>query len=140
MTIREWVAVFYPHKFYVGRVIDLPENGNPSLKFLERRPGDVFEYRSDTEEVERQYIFRRHLRVGMKGKTGFSIPDYGGIEKDYQEFKKKYLLEGKVRSQVAESSFSLKVKINCAEFSQIFGRHTKFETISYREILMPCAR
>ena len=98
MVLAERVAVFYPHKFYVGRVIDLPESGNPSLKFLDRRPGDVFEYRSDTEEVERKYIFRRQLRVELKGKNGFSVADYGGIEKDHKEFKKKYLLKGKVRS------------------------------------------
>ena len=98
MALAEWVAIFYPHKFYVGRVIDLPENSNPSLKFLERRPGDVFDFRSDTEEVERRYIFRRQLRVELKGMMGFSVADYGGIEKDYKEFKKKYLLKGKVRS------------------------------------------
>ena len=98
MAIAEWVAVFYPHKFYVGRVTDLPENGNPSLKFLDRRPGDVFVYRSDTEQVERQYIFKRHLRVELKGKNGFSVVDYSGIKRDYDEFKKKYLLKGKVRS------------------------------------------
>lgn len=84
MTIAEWVAVFY--KFYVGRVVDLPENGNPSLKFLDRRPGDVFVYRSDTEQVERQYIFRRQLRVELKGKNGFSFVDYGAIERDHEEF------------------------------------------------------
>ena len=98
MNIAEWVAVFYPHKFYVGRVTDLPENGNPSLRFLDRRPEDVFVYRRDTEQVERRYIFRRQLRVELKGKNGFCITDYGGIEKDYEEFKKKYLLKGKVRS------------------------------------------
>lgn len=86
MNIAEWVAVFYPHKFYVGRVTDLPENGNPSLRFLDRRPEDVFVYRRDTEQVERRYIFRRQLRVELKGKNGFCIADYGGIEKDYEEF------------------------------------------------------
>ena len=82
----------------MGRVVDLPENGNHSLRFLDRRPGDVFVYRSDTEQVEQQYIFRRHLRVELEGKKGFSVADYGGIEKNYEEFKKTYLLKGKVRS------------------------------------------
>ena len=83
MAIAEWVAVFTPaHKFYVGRVTDLPENGNPSLKFLDGRPGDIFVYRSDTEQVERQYIFSRQLRVELKGKSGFSVADYGGIKRD----------------------------------------------------------
>ena len=52
MKLAEWVDVFYPPEFDVGRVIDLPENGNPSLKFLDRRPGKVFEFWSDTEQVE----------------------------------------------------------------------------------------
>ena len=98
MKLAEWVAVFYPHKFYVGRVIDLPENGNPSLKFLDRRPGNVFEFRSDTEQVDEKYIFKRRLRVELAGKKGFSVLDYGVIEKEYEEFKKKYLLRGKVSS------------------------------------------
>ena len=63
----------------MGRVIDLAENGNPSVKFLDQCLGDVFEYRSDTEEVERKYIFRRQLRVELEGKNGFSVADYSGI-------------------------------------------------------------
>jgi len=102
MPITGWVAVFYPHKFYVGRVIDVPENGNPSVKFLDRRPGDVFVYRRDTEEVEKKYIFRRGLSVKLNGKKGFTVEDYGSIEKEYEEFKKKYLRRGKVRSYVVE--------------------------------------
>ena len=71
MPITGWVAVFYPHKFYVGRVIDVPKNGNPSVKFLHRRPGDVFVYRRDTEKVEKKSIFRRGLSVkrGLLSKT-----------------------------------------------------------------------
>ena len=30
----------------------------------------------------------------------FSVEDYGRIEKEYEEFKKKYLRRGKVRSYV----------------------------------------
>jgi len=98
MKVAEWVAVFYFHKFYVGRVIDLPENGNPSLTFQDRRPGDVFVYRSGIEQVERNYVFKRRLRVELTGKKWFSVLDYGLIEKKYEEFKKKYLLRGKVSS------------------------------------------
>lgn len=87
----------------MGRVIDLPENGNPSVKFLDRRPGEVFVYRRDRpEQVERKYIFRRRLSVKLNGKKAFSVEDYGRIEKEYEEFKKKYLLRGKVRSYVVE--------------------------------------
>ena len=107
MAIAEWMAVFYPHKFYVGRVVDLSKNGNPTLKFLDQCPGEVFMYRSDTEKVERKYIFRRRLRVELKGKKGFSVAEYGSIEKDYEEFKKKYLLKGKVRSKEIVEIFAL---------------------------------
>ena len=78
------MAVFYPNKFF-----------NPSIKFLDWHPGEVFVHRSDTEQVERKYVFRRRLRVELKGKKEFSVKDYGSIEKDYKEFKKNYLLEGK---------------------------------------------
>jgi len=98
MKLAEWVDIFYPHKFDVGRVIDLPENSNPSLKFLDRRPGNVFEFWSDTEQVEQKYIFKRRLSVELTGKKGFLFLDYGVIEKEYEEFKKKYLLRGKVSS------------------------------------------
>jgi len=49
---------------------------------------------SDTEQGEQKYVFRRRLRVKLKGKKEFSVEDYGSIEKDYKEFKKKYLLKG----------------------------------------------
>ena len=55
-TSRMGSRFFYPHKFYVGRVIDLPVNGNPSLKFLDPRPRDVFEYRSDKKKNENTYL------------------------------------------------------------------------------------
>jgi len=48
---------------------------------------------SDTEQGEQKYVFRRRLRVKLKGKKEFSVEDYGSIEKDYKEFKKKYLLK-----------------------------------------------
>ena len=94
------MAVFHPHKFYVGRVIELPEDDNPTIKFLDRRPGDVFVYRGDKEKVERKWIFCRGLQVALKGKKGFSVEHYGNIEKKYKEFKKKCLLKEKVRSLV----------------------------------------
>ena len=93
---------FLPPQILCGWVVDLPENGKPTLKFLDQRPGEVFMYRSDMEQVERKYIFRRRLRVELKGKNGFSVAEYGSIEKDYEEFKKKYCLKGKVRSYVVE--------------------------------------
>ena len=46
-------------EFFVGRVIDLPENGDLSLKFLDRYLRDNSVYKSDNEQVERQYIFKR---------------------------------------------------------------------------------
>ena len=73
------------------------------VKFLDRHPGEVFVDRSDTEQGEQKYVFRRRLRVELKGKKEFSVEDYGSIEKDYKEFKKKYLLKGKVSSWVVGS-------------------------------------
>lgn len=98
MEKTEWVAVFYPHKFYVGRVVELPEDGNLVLKFLDRRPGDVFQFRNDVETVEQKWIFCRGLRVALKGKNGFSVENYREINKEYEKFKKTYSLKGKVRS------------------------------------------
>jgi len=92
IPVAEWVAVFYPHKSCVGRDIDLPENSK-TVKCLDRRPGDVFVNRRDTEQVERKYIFRRRLSVKRSGKKVFSVEDYGRIEKEYEEFKKKYFVE-----------------------------------------------
>ena len=115
IPVAEWVAVFYPHKSYVGRVIDLPENGNPFVKFLDRCSGDVLVYRRDTEQVERKYISGRRLSVKLNGKKAFSVEDYGRIEKEYEEFKKKYLRRGKVRSYVVEGKIP-KFKINEENF------------------------
>ena len=63
----------------MGCIIELPENGDPTIKFLDRRPGDVFVYCSDTETVEQEWIFCRGLRVGLKGKKGFSVEHYGTL-------------------------------------------------------------
>lgn len=100
LEISEWVAVFYPHKFYVGSVVKLPENGSPTIKFLDRRAGELFVYRRDSEMVEEKWIFCRNLKVSPKGKKEYFLEDYATIERKYEEFKKKYFLKEKVRSLI----------------------------------------
>ena len=93
-----WVAAFYPHIYYVGRVAKLLPDGQVTIKFLERRPGGVFQYRRDLETIEKKWVFIRGLKVEMSGKKGFIIHDTKAIDKKYEEFKKKFLLKQKVRS------------------------------------------
>lgn len=93
-----WVAAFCPHIYYVGRVVKLLPDGQVTIKFLERRPGGVFQYRRDLETIEKKWVFIRGLKVELSGKKGFIINDMKTIDKKYEEFKKKFLLKQKVRS------------------------------------------
>lgn len=82
----------------MGRVVKLLPDGQVTIKFLERRPGGVFQYCRDLETIEKKWVFIRGLKVELSGKKGFIINDMKTIDKKYEEFKKKFLLKQKVRS------------------------------------------
>ena len=90
------MAVFYPHKFYVGRIVRIEPAGELEIRFLEQRPNQRFKYHSDCEMVDRKWIFYREAKVELQGKELFRIEDLELIRKKYEEEKKKYLLKEKV--------------------------------------------
>ena len=98
LEMSEWVAVFYPHKFYVGRVVEMTKDDSPSIQFLDRRPGETFILRKDTEIVTKNWIFCRKLEVSLVGKKQYFVANYATIESEYDAFKKRYTLKEKVRS------------------------------------------
>lgn len=67
--IAEWLAVFYPHKFCGGQVIDLTKNSDLTIEFLDRCPGEVFVDWSDTEQVERKYVLLWKTTATLKRTT-----------------------------------------------------------------------
>ena len=51
MELEQWVAVYFPNKFYVGKITKFNHDGNLVVRFLDQHPNDKFEYRKDVEEV-----------------------------------------------------------------------------------------
>lgn len=123
--------MFYPHKFYVGRIVEITEGGGPLIQFLDRRPGERFVLRSDTEIVSKNWIFCRRLEVSLVGKRQYSVANNAIIQSLYDAFKKRYTLKEKVHSawdltKVKDISNSIAevagVKISFADFKTIDPR------------------
>jgi len=72
----------------VDQVIDLPKNGNPSLKFLDQCPGDVIVCRSDTEQVERNSYLEDTWGLSSKGKRGFLSQTIAALAKTINNLKR----------------------------------------------------
>ena len=81
----------------MGKVTDFDEDDKVVVKFLDQRPGELFEYRSDVEAVEKKWIFHRGVDVRVAGKKAFIISKIDLLRKEYEEFKKKYKVKLKVR-------------------------------------------
>ena len=97
MTLEQWVAVYFPNKFYVGRITKFNHDGNVIVRFHDQRPNDKFEYRKDVEEVDKNWIFYRDVKVFLEGKKSFVIKDMEILRKKYAEFRKNCLCRAKVR-------------------------------------------
>lgn len=57
MELEQWVAIYFPNKFYVRRITKFKHGGNLVVRFLDQCPNDKFEYRKDVEEVEKNGYF-----------------------------------------------------------------------------------
>ncbi|PFX11608.1 Sentrin-specific protease 1 [Stylophora pistillata] len=129
----EWVAVFYPHKFYVGRIVEITKDDGPLIQFLDLRPGERFVLRSDTEIVSEKWIFCRKIEVSLIGKRQYSVANKATIQSLYDAFKKRHTLKEKVHSawdltKVKDISNSIAevagVKISFADFKTIDPRES----------------
>lgn len=90
----EWVAVFYDEEFYIGQVVNIANDQQADVQFLERCSLSNAKFRwprkDDIDTVDAKYVFSSNFEVTTSNGRVWTVMDVGLIDELYKIYKRQY--------------------------------------------------
>lgn len=90
----EWVAVFYDEEFYIGQVVNIANDQQADVQFLERCSLSNAKFRwprkDDIDTVDAKYVFSSNFEVTTSNGRVWTVMDVGLIDELYTIYKRQY--------------------------------------------------